>query len=432
MRRYRGRALVGTALALMLLASACSSDDDSAATDDTTATTASDAPAELTAGPGFDGETITVGVLTPQTGLAEAIGTPLTTGNQVFLDRVNAEGGIGGKYKVELATRDTEYQAPVAVTQYNDIKNNVAMFVQILGTAITDAVLPQLKTDGIFAGPATLDAFWISEPNLMPIGAPYQIQVINGMAYAIDNLDALDKTICTMTEDSPYGEAGLEGMEYAADVFGFEIATNQTFRLGDPAYTAQVNALGQAGCEIVWLTSLPTTTIPLITEANGVGFAPTWLANSPAWNAIIAGGELGPYLADNFLLMAEGPQWGDDSFPGMAQMLEDIEKYAPDQQPNIYFAFGYAQAWAAVQILEKAVELGDLSREGILAASEQVGTLTFGELLGDYEYGPVEDREPPRGTTVNKVDPSAADIGFLAAVETNFVSDAARDYVIED
>jgi len=431
MRRYRGRALVGTAVALMLLASACSS-DDGAATDDTTTTTAADGtPAEIATGPGFDGETITLGVLTPQSGLAEAIGTPLTAGNQVYLDRVNAEGGIGGKYKVELSVRDTEYQAPVAVTQYNDIKNNVAMFVQVLGTAITDAVLPQLQTDGIFAGPATLDAFWIGEENLMPIGAPYQIQVINGMAYAIDNLDAKDKVICTMTEDSPYGEAGLEGMEYAADFFEFDIATNQTFRLGDPAYTAQVNALNQAGCEIVWLTSLPTTTIPLITEANGVGFAPTWLANSPAWNAIIAAGDLGPYLAENFLLMAEGPEWGDDSYPGMKQMLEDIAEYAPDQQPNIYFAFGYAQAWAAAQILEKAVELGDLSREGMIAASEQVGTLTFGELLGDYQYGPVEDRDPPRGTTVNKVDPDAADIGFLAALETNFISDAARDYDIE-
>lgn len=427
MQKFRGRALVGTAVAFLLLASACGNGDD----DTTTDTTAPDAPAELQPGPGFDGETITLGVLTPQSGLAEAIGTPLTAGNQTFLDRVNAEGGIAGEYRVELAVRDTEYQAPVAVTQYNDIKNNVAMFVQVLGTAITDAVLPQLQSDGIFAGPATLDAFWIAEENLMPIGAPYQIQVINGMAYAIDNLDALDKTICTMTEDSPYGEAGIEGMEFAADFFGFEIANNQTFRLGDPAYTAQVNALNQAGCEIVWLTSLPTTTIPLITEANGVGFAPMWLANSPAWNAIIADGDLGPYLADNFLLMAEGPQWGDDSFPGMAQMLEDIAAYAPNQEPNIYFAFGYAQAWAAVQILEKAVELGDLSREGMIAASEQVGTLTFGELLGDFVYGPVEDRDPPRGTTVNKVDPASAETGFLVALETNLVTDAAEDYVIE-
>ncbi len=428
MRRYRGRALLGAALAVVLLAGACSSDDDTSTTD----TTAAEATSEVTPGPGFDGTTIKVGVLTPQTGLAEAIGTPLTAGNQAYFDRINAEGGIAGKYPVELTVRDTEYQAPVAVTQYGDIKSNVAMFVQVLGTAIQDAILPQLKTDGIFAGPATLDAFWVREPNLMPIGAPYQIQAINGLDYAVNNLDAEDKTICAMVEDSPYGEAGLEGLEYAADEYGVEISEVQTFRLGDPSYTAQVNALSGAGCELVWLTSLPTTTIPLMTEANGVGFAPTWLANSPAWNALLAAGDLATYMADNFLLMAEGPEWGDTSVEGMAQMLEDIAAYAPNQVPNIYFAFGYAQAWAAAQILEKAVELGDLSPSGIIAASEEVGTLTFGGLLGDYAYGPVEDRDPPRGTTVNAVDPTSTDTGFLVALEVDLISDAAKNYEFDD
>ena len=428
MRRYRGRALLGAALAVVLLAGACSSDDDTSTTD----TTAAEATSEVTPGPGFDGTTIKVGVLTPQTGLAEAIGTPLTAGNQAYFDRINAEGGIAGKYPVELTVRDTEYQAPVAVTQYGDIKSNVAMFVQVLGTAIQDAILPQLKTDGIFAGPATLDAFWVREPNLMPIGAPYQIQAINGLDYAVNNLDAEDKTICAMVEDSPYGEAGLEGLEYAADEYGVEISEVQTFRLGDPSYTAQVNALSGAGCELVWLTSLPTTTIPLMTESNGVGFAPTWLANSPAWNALLAAGDLATYMADNFLLMAEGPEWGDTSVEGMAQMLEDIAAYAPNQVPNIYFAFGYAQAWAAAQILEKAVELGDLSPSGIIAASEEVGTLTFGGLLGDYAYGPVEDRDPPRGTTVNAVDPTSTDTGFLVALEVDLISDAAKNYEFGD
>jgi ABC-type branched-subunit amino acid transport system substrate-binding protein len=429
MRRYRGRALLGAALAVVLLAGACSSDDDDTSTTDTTA---AEATSEVTPGPGFDGTTIKLGVLTPQTGLAEAIGTPLTAGNQAYFDRINAEGGIAGKYPVELTVRDTEYQAPVAVTQYGDIKSNVAMFVQVLGTAIQDAILPQLKTDGIFAGPATLDAFWVREPNLMPIGAPYQIQAINGMDYAVSNLDAEDKTICAMVEDSPYGEAGLEGLEYAADEYGVEISEVQTFRLGDPSYTAQVNALSGAGCELVWLTSLPTTTIPLMTESNGVGFAPTWLANSPAWNALLAVGDLATYMADNFLLMAEGPEWGDTSVEGMAQMLEDIAAYAPNQVPNIYFAFGYAQAWAAAQILEKAVELGDLSPSGIIAASEEVGTLTFGGLLGDYAYGPVEDRDPPRGTTVNAVDPTSTDTGFLVALEVDLISDAAKNYEFDD
>ena len=85
------------------------------------------------------------------------------------------------------------------------------MYVQILGTAIVDAIRPQLETDQLLAGPASLDAFWVREPDLMPIGGPYQIQVINGMDYAIRNMDAKNKVICALTKDDPYGETGLAG-----------------------------------------------------------------------------------------------------------------------------------------------------------------------------------------------------------------------------
>ena len=40
------------------------------------------------------------------------IGKPLTAGNEVYFDYVNSEGGIAGKYKVELVQEDTQYSPP--------------------------------------------------------------------------------------------------------------------------------------------------------------------------------------------------------------------------------------------------------------------------------------------------------------------------------
>ena len=429
MRSIRGRALVGIALALTLVVAACGRSEETTSGGESGGTNANagNPPAGV---PGFDGTTISLGVLTPQTSLAATIGGPLTAGNQLFVDRVNAEGGIAGKYKLALVPKDTEYRPEKAVQEYAATKDSVAMYVQSLGTAIQEAVLVEQETDEILSGPATLDAQWVRNPLLMPIGAPYQIQAINGLDYAIRELDAANATVCAMTKDDLYGAAGLEGLQYAAEQAGITIAAQQTFRQGDQDYTAQIGALSSAGCEIVWLTSLPTETIPLMTNASTAGFAPTWIANSPAWTGLLASGELGPYLAENFLLMSEGPQWGDTSVPGMAQMLEDIEKYAPGQEPNVYFAFGYAQAWAAAQILEKAVELGDLSQAGIVAAAEQVTELTFGDLLGDYTYGPAADRNPPRASSVFAIDPASTATGFLVAQETNQTAQAAEEYEI--
>jgi hypothetical protein len=78
--------------------------------------------------------------------------------------------------------------------------------------------------------------------------------------------------------------------------------------------------------------------------------------------------------------------------------------------------------------LEKAVELGDLSRAGIAAALNKVGLITFDGLSGDYNYGTsATTRVPPRSTTLFKINP-AKPIGIekLAVVE----SDTAKGYAI--
>src|SRR5712672_1289872 len=118
------------ALGLMLAVTACGG----AGEDDESSGGSAGAPGNTV---GFDGETIKLGVLTPLTGTVAVIGQPLTAGNEVFFEALNAKGGVGGKYQVELVQEDTQYQADVAVQQYNKIKGDVVGFTQILGTAPT-------------------------------------------------------------------------------------------------------------------------------------------------------------------------------------------------------------------------------------------------------------------------------------------------------
>lgn len=426
-------------LSLSLVAAACGDDDDEteAGTETPEDTTGGEegggeeGGGEPEEAPGFDGETIRLGVLTPQTGVAAVIGNPLTEGNRVFFEALNAEGGIAGKYKVELEIADTQYQPQTAVQQYNATKDNVAGYVQVLGTGVVNAVLPLLSEDEIVAGPASLDSFWVPEQYLLALGGPYQLQAINAMDYWFNQEanDPADTTVCTMIQDDPYGEAGQTGIEYAAEEIGFEVAETARFAATDTDFSGQINTLKSGGCELVFLVSLPSATGAIIGAAAQQQFAPQWIGQSPTWVGALAQSPIAPYLQENFLLMSEGPEWGDTSSEGMAQMLEDQEQYAPDQAPDIYFSFGYAQAWSWAQVLERAVELGDLSREGIVEAMNTVGTITTGGLLGDYEYGPPEDRKPPRESRVFAIDPAAP--GGLKAASEEFVSEAAEAFEFE-
>jgi hypothetical protein len=77
-------------------------------------------------------------------------------------------------------------------------------------------------------------------------------------------------------------------------------------------------------------------------------------------------------------------------------------------------------------LLEKAVELGDLSREGLMKASEQLGTVSFDGLSGDYQYGPAESRNPSRMSTIYEVKP---DQPFgLGTLEYQYESEAAKAF----
>jgi ABC-type branched-subunit amino acid transport system substrate-binding protein len=119
----------GLALALAavtMVAGACSSktdDQESAATDaapspgDTAATdvdgvapTAGGAPADLETGPGVTADTITLGVLTDQSGPFAGASLGIAQGRQLFWDARNADGGVCGR-TVEFDVKDHAYNA---------------------------------------------------------------------------------------------------------------------------------------------------------------------------------------------------------------------------------------------------------------------------------------------------------------------------------
>lgn len=417
-------------MVLVLVAAACGDDDDddTSAGGDTTETTAGDGEAkELEPGPGFDGTTIKVGVLTPLTERVAVIGKPLTAGNKAWFDHVNEQGGIAGKYKIEMVTQDTRYDPPTAVQLYNGMKNDVVMIAQLLGTPVVNAVLPQLKTDKIVAQPASLDSFWVREQQLLPVGAPYQIQAINAIDYWWNEAGGKGKTVCSMIQDDPYGEAGQEGVDFAAEELGFDVAATARFKVTDQDFTAQINQLKGANCQMVFGVVTAASLSGIMTAAVQNDLQTQWILQSPSWLGVFAKTPLAPYLQKNVWIVSEGAPWGDESAPGMAEMVAIHDKFSADVPPgDQYWGFGYAAARAVTQVLEKAVELGDLSRDGIVEALNAIEEFDHGGISGTYGWGEPADRTPPRKNSIYKIDPAAID--GRAPVVANHEATFAKDF----
>lgn len=416
---------VAVGVMLALTVAACGGSDDESSS--STTAKSGGAPAATA---GFDGTTIHLGVITPTGGPVAVIGNPLTAGNKAYFDYVNEElGGIAGKYPVVLDIHDSGYDPTKAKQEYDAAKGGTVMIAQLLGTPIVNSILAQLVKDDVVAAPASLDSNWVREPNLLPIGGPYQTQAMNALNWYVTDGDGEGKKVCSLASDDPYGEAGQSGLEFAAEKLDIDLGPKVSFP-APPAvagdFSSQIGQLDSAGCEMVFLVSTPSSTGPIMTKAAQTpGFDVQWIGQSPTWLGALGASALAPYLQANFLVAGEGPNYGDATVKGMAELIRIKEKYAPTQAADVYFNFGYIEAKSVHALLEKAVELGDLSHAGILKASEELGKVSFDGLTGDYTYGKADDRVPPRKSTIFKVDP-ASPTGLTAVaqdIEAPFVKD---------
>ena len=416
--------LLAVLFSLSLVAAACSSSgsDDDGDQADTDQDGGGGGTLEPTAG--FDGETITLGYITDQSGPFAALGIPLVEGAQVWVDWLNDQGGIAGQYPVELEVADSGYVAQTAIEEYQRLKDSSAMFAFIIGTPSVNAVLEFLEEDDVTAVPGTQDGRWYDFPVLLPVAVPYQIQMINGADWYVNEMGSTDDVACVLRQDDEYGEAGLAGVEFAAGELGFDVAVETTYAADDTEYTAQVTELSDAGCEVVYMVSGARQTNAFLTEASELGFSPTYVGAFPSQAFLFITPDSAA-LYENFYMVNTGPQYGDTSVAGMADYLDRQATYG-EGEGDTFTLTGYTSMLPVGQLLEQAVADGDLGRAGLQTSMTQLGEIDLEGLGAAPTYNSDGSRDIPRTSVIFKADPSVA--GSSMAFVTEWSSDAAEAF----
>ena len=375
--------------------------------EEATTTTAPEPVADPEPTDGFDGETIKLGFLTAQSGTLSIVGNPLAEGSQVYWDHVNNDlGGVGGKYQVELVVGDTKDDSAATVQEYQKIKGDVVLFAEVLSTPPTQAVLEFLKEDDLVAVPGSLAGLWSHEINLLPNGSAYEYEMINLADWFINSsgLGSADSVACVVSVDDLYGQSTQRAVEYASDQFAFNIATSQTISRGQTDFSAVVAALEGAACEVVYAITVPTEQHAMLAEALAQGFEPVWLGALPSYLNLFAGGA--PDRYGKFYVALDTPDFSDTTNAGMVDFLANFATYGPGD-PNTFHLSGYFQQIAVHALLEKAVAMGDLGPEGILAARSELGEVELNGLADNYVYGiPGETQEPASASRIFQFDAS--------------------------
>ncbi|WP_448808538.1 ABC transporter substrate-binding protein [Agromyces bauzanensis] len=377
------------------------------------------AAAELASVPGFDLEdgTIHVGQMTALSGPVAPTAGEQVVGQQAYWDYVNAEGGIAGKYPVEVITADNQYNPQLAVQEYQKIKDQIVMLSGILGDASVEALLPILEQDGAVAVPSTQSARFAHYANLAPTFQSYQTNVWNTLSYLAGEgkLDE-DSIVCGMVQADQSGQARLDAIEFGAEKLGFTVGEPAEFAPVDAAFTGQVQALKSENCDVVVFGGAANNTPNVIAAATQLDFEPTWITEFFAMSDSFRESPIAGYLQDHVLITGMAGNLDDTSIPGLAELTELI---APTKV-TMQHVYGFMQGMATAAILEKAVELGDLSGPGIQEAINQIDEVDFMGLNGPVKWGPVDDRLLPDTTSIFAYDPAAQyglrnlEVGYVA------------------
>jgi len=303
------------------------------------------------------------------------------------------------------------------------------MIADSLGTPTTFAIKPLADADHMLVYAASLSSALAREKYLILVGTPYRLQVENAFDYVVNKLGIKNPATGIIYQNDEYGQDGLTGYKEAVAAYQLHDVGKATYAATATSFTAQVLQLKAAGAKYVFLTALPAVTAGIVGTAAKLGYFPQFILQSPAWANVLLGVKALAPLFTKLWVVAQGATWGDTSVPGMAQLLQDVAKYAPTQPPDGYFEFGYAESYITYAILKQAMANNDITRDGLYNAFISLKNVDLGGLYPAVTYGTSPNqRVPTRDSIVFQIDPTkpndvnalTPDFTGTAAAQSNF------------
>jgi ABC-type branched-subunit amino acid transport system substrate-binding protein len=330
-------------------------------------------------GPGVTASTIKLGVLTDLSGVFAPLAKPLTQANQLFWKQQNAKGGVC-KRTVQLVIKDHGYDPQKAVVQYRDMSQSVAGLQQLLGSPVTAALLPTLKTDSMLALLSAWPSSLLSNDNIIVVGTTYDIEMINGLDYLLSKgLIKKGEKIGHLYFEGEYGENGLKGSKYFASKNGMTVV-EQKIKATDTDMAGQVAAFKRAGVKAIAVTTAPTQLASVAGIAASQGMTVPILGNNPTYDPALLKTPAAKVIKANAYISGSIAPWTVDK-PQVKRVDDAFTAAYPKSDPKAAVPFGYAQAQVMYEILNQGCKNKDLSRAGLVKAAHQVSGIDTGGLI---------------------------------------------------
>ncbi|HSH40675.1 MAG TPA: ABC transporter substrate-binding protein [Arenicellales bacterium] len=314
-------------------------------------------------------ETIKVGTFLSVTGPASFLGDPELRTMQMYIDEVNAEGGVDGR-QVELVHYDTGGQAKEAVGFVKRLiqKDRVHVIVGGSTSGSTIAVMPEVEKAGIplisLAG-----AVQIIEPvNKWVFKTPHTDRMAAAKIFEDMKSRGISK-VALITGDGGFDKSGRAQTLDLAPEYGMEIVADESYSNSDSDMTAQLTNIRGTDAEALLNFGFGAAPAIVTKNARQLGLdLPIYQSHGVASKKFI---ELAGDAAEGVRLPAAALVVAEqlpDSDPQKPVLMEYKTRYEAEHGPvSTFGGHAYDGLFIALNAIERA---GSLDGEAIRAEIE--------------------------------------------------------------
>ncbi len=317
-------------------------------------------------------------------GSASELGLGMRAGILAAFSERNAQGGIHGR-QLNLAFRDDRYEPEAAIANTAALIDEDKVFALIgaVGTPTSRSAVPVAEASGVpYVAPFTGAEFLRSPEysHILNLRASYYQETAEMVNRLLDDLGI--NRIAVMYQDDSFGRAGYQGVRIALRERLLSPVAIGIYPRNTTAIKTALLDLQQGAPDAVIMIGAYEPVAQLILWARHTGFDPEFMTVSFVGSNALAR-ELGEN-GEGVYVTQVVPSPRDDSVPIIADYLQALATYDPDEEPGFVSLEGYVAGRFVIEVVERCGR--DIDRTCFLE------NLRNGEIvdLGGFElqFGP--------------------------------------------
>ncbi len=349
-------------------------------------------------------EPIAIGMGIALTGPLAGTGKASLLATQMWVDEMNAKGGLLGR-PLKLVTYDDQSNPAGVPGLYSKLLDVDKVDIVLSGYA-TNMIAPAMPVVmqhgmmflGLYGLAVNREFHYDRYFHVVPAGDDPGIDFSRGFLDVAMTMDPKPRTLAIIGADAEYPQIATSGARINAKKRGLEVVYDQKYPPGTVDFAPIVRAIQATRPDVVYVASYPADSVGMVHAVRELRLK----------TRLFGGGLIGlqyAALKQQLGVQLNGIVYFDTyvpeptmDFPGIKEFLARYQAKAVPAGVDPLGFYTPPYAYARMQVLGEAISATDSLDQEVLA--RYMHKATFDTIIGDVKFGPSGEQPEPRNLWV--------------------------------